>query len=600
MKYQNCKHWTDLDKLSGLLFFAQSVDEMLFDYTLDSYKPLALNSRLLCIEVLSTLEEIKNGFVPKKSLQAVLEELKWSLLSDVAAQKLLGQKFSLYVNKIKPNDFKIQETENVISFLYHAFEDRKYLTQITKSLTECVIDGQKKETIRSLTGTFLSELMNYGYHPNHIYYQNSNFFFNKNKKAEIKAPGEILDFINIFDFKSNEFTVVFIGDRIFQNFRTTLKTFEIVVSNKYNCFSKMRDDIAFKDSKGDNKKFVICSNVKALDHHSARETIEGLLGQVSGIFNFYHHKEKPNIYDTSVVQRKADNYVVVIDKPTRSVLKTKVEESPYEAAKSVEETLSILNLEQESTYRFARSIELHSTALTSNATENQLLDLWASLETLLPKSSDSNKDRIVQICDSLLPFLQLNYIKKQLEEIQKDLFLWNVDESKKLLQKLQNAEDYSDLEKIGALIALDSNVALRTEIYSQLIDFPLLKNRIYVLHESFNSPENIIKSLKNHNVKINWHLRRIYRVRGLIIHSGKYPSYTSLLIENLHNYLDIFLKRIIDLSKNGTIKTIEEGIFETATALDFQLELLEKHKGEPLTETNFKEALLGEKYNTSA
>jgi hypothetical protein len=67
------------------------------------------------------------------------------------------------------------------------------------------------------------------------------------------------------------------------------------------------------------------------------------------------------------------------------------------------------------------------------------------------------------------------------------------------------------------------------------------------------------------------------------------------LIENLHTYLDLFLKRIIDLAKSKTIRTIEQGIYETTTVLDFQLGLLVKHKGEPLTEINFKEALLGEK-----
>lgn len=600
MRYLDSKHWSDLDKLSGLLFFAQTIDEMLFDYTLDSYKPLALNSRLLCVEALSTIEEIKNGFIQKKNLQPVLEELKWSFSSDSAAQELLGIKYQLYLDSIKPTDFRLQETENIIQFLYNALMGRKYLTQITKSLTTLVKDGKKKLKIKTLTGSFLSELMNYGYHPNHIYYQNSNFFFNTSRKAQINEPEEIEDFFKIFDFESSEFTVVFLGGIIFRNFKNTLNSFNISVTKTYNCFSRMPDDLAFKNSRQDNESFIICSKVVGLDHHSARESVEMLLGQICGIFNFYHHKEKPTVYDKCVVQRNSDNYVVIIDKPTKSILKSKFDEFPFEAAKSVEETLSILKLDEESTYRFARSIELHSAALTSNATENQLLDLWASVETLLPKNSETNKDRIVQICDSLIPSLQLNYITKQFEELHKDLIHWNKEEAEKVFLKIPNSDGYSVIELIGALVSLNSNVDLRTELYAQLNDFPLLKYRIYSLHEAFNSPENIQKTLDNHKLKINWHLRRIYRVRGLIVHSGKYPSYTSLLIENLHSYLDLFLKRIIDLTKAKTIRTIEQGIFETTTSMDFQFGLLVKHKGEPLSEDNFKEALLGEKINTSA
>ena len=43
------------------------------------------------------------------------------------------------------------------------------------------------------------------------------------------------------------------------------------------------------------------------------------------LFNFFHHKEKPQLNNTSIVSRTSDNYVVVIDKPIKSILKTKNE-----------------------------------------------------------------------------------------------------------------------------------------------------------------------------------------------------------------------------------------------------------------------------------
>ena len=51
MRKLNVGHWADIESLEGLLFFSELIDEMLFDYTLDSYKPLALISRLLCVEL---------------------------------------------------------------------------------------------------------------------------------------------------------------------------------------------------------------------------------------------------------------------------------------------------------------------------------------------------------------------------------------------------------------------------------------------------------------------------------------------------------------------------------------------------------------------
>lgn len=595
MRKQETNHWENLEKLEGLHFFAQLVDEMLFDYTLDSYKPLALNSRLLCIESLETIEEIRNGFVPIKNLQSVLEELKWSLKKDISAKELLGTRYQYFIEQIKPNDIRLKETENIISLMYNYFNSQKYLEQIKKSLTELIEEGKNKEKIKYLTGAFLTELTNYGYNSNHIYYQNNNFFFNPTKRAKIKGIEDLIDFFSIFDFKEHLFTVVFKGGVIFRDFRDTLNNFNIVVTRTYNCFSTLRDDIDFEKTRRKNESFIICSKVPDLDHHAASEKAESLIGQICSLFNFYHHKEKPEISDKCVVQRNSDNFVVIIDKPTKPILKIKSDKSRYAAAKLVDETRNNIELEPESLHRFVRSIDLHSAALSSNTMENQLLDLWAALETLLPKNTESNKDRIVQICDSLVPFLQLNYIHKLLSELYSDFKIWDNKLIEKKLSEIPDSSDMSVLEKMGALVTLESTKKLRLELYDKLSDHPLLKNRLYTLHESLSSTNNIDKLLNSHYVKINWHLRRIYRTRGLIIHSGKKPSYTSTLIENLHNYLDLFLVRLIELSISGNVRTIEQGVLETELTLKHQLGLLDKHKNEMLTMDNFKEALLGEK-----
>ena len=407
-------------------------------------------------------------------------------------------------------------------------------------------------------------------------------------------------FFNLFDFERKEFTAVFKGGVIFRNFKDTLNKFNIVVTKTYNCFSTIPDDIKFKNSRKDNESFIICSKIEAFDHHSARQKAEDLLGQICNAFNFFHHRTKPEIFDVSIVSRTADNYVVIIDKPNRSVLKSEFEENPIEAAKSVERTLNNLDLSGESIYRFSRSIDLHSAALSATAIENQLLDFWAALETLLPKVSDSNKDRIVQICDSLTPFLQLNYINKILLELKSDICIWNESMLLELLEKVVTPEGFTQDEKFAALITLDENKENREGLYSQLSDYPLLKNRIYSIYKSFNSVDSIEKILGNHRTKINWHIRRIYRTRGQIIHSGRYPSYTPILIENLHSYIDLFLNRLISISIEKKIQTIEDCILEIQIQVDYQNSLLNKHKGEKLTLDNLKDVLFGETNNASA
>ena len=228
----------------------------------------------------------------------------------------------------------------------------KYLEQLKLSLTSLIEEGTKKEKIRNLTSSLLTELINYGYHPNHIDYQNYHFFFDDSKGKKITEINHLQDFFELFDFQSNEYTVVFIGSILFREFKQTLNKYEIVVTKTYNCFSNIAGDKSFERSRKSNESFIICSKVKGLDHHSARENIEKFLGQATNLFNFFHHKQKPQINDTSVVSRNDDNYVVVIDKPVKSILKTKFDEYPEPAAKLVEDVLSNLQFTGESTYRF--------------------------------------------------------------------------------------------------------------------------------------------------------------------------------------------------------------------------------------------------------
>ena len=593
MRKTTSSHWENLPELEGLLFFSQTVDEMLFEYTLDSYKPMALNCRLLCIECLSTIGEIKDGYMPKKNLQSVLEELKWSLEKDIAAKNILGKKFEFYLNQIKPNEIKINALENIIKFIHNHFSERKYLKEVKKSLFILVKEGKQKDKIKNLTSSFLTELINYGYHPNHIDYQNYHFFFDTTKEQKIKEIKQLKDFFELFSFKSTEYIVAFIGSILFKDFKETLNKYDVVVTKTYNCFSTIPGDLTFKKSRKENESFIICSKVNGLDHHSARENVEKFLGQVTNLFNFFHHKEKPQLNNTSIVSRTSDNYVVVIDKPIKSILKTKNDEYPTFAAKSVENVLSNFKLNGESTYRFSRSIDLHSAALSASAIENQMLDLWAALETLMPKSTESNKDRIVQITDQLIPFLQINYIEKQFAELYENLNNWNPIFFKKMLKKTIGYEEPNPIVSVAALVTLKENKELRLKIYEKLADFPLLKNRIYSVHEMFNCPKNIKKILNKHYIKIGWHLRRIYRTRSLIIHSGTYPTFTPILIEHLHNYIDIFIKKLIELGSEKQIGTIEQAILEIKITLDYHNDLLDKHQEEDLTIDNFKESLLG-------
>lgn len=71
---------------------------------------------------------------------------------------------------------------------------------------------------------------------------------------------------------------------------------------------------------------------------------------------------------------------------------------------------------------------------------------------------------------------------------------------------------------------------------------------------------NCTRALDNHKQRVEWQIRRIYRARNMIVHDGTTPSYTNILIENLHDYLDSVMKGLMLLaSTKHTMNTIGQG-----------------------------------------
>ena len=93
----------------------------------------------------------------------------------------------------------------------------------------------------------------------------------------------------------------------------------------------------------------------------------------------------------------------------------------------------------------------------------------------------------------------------------------------------------------------------------EIKDFHLLNDRLKYFNELFLSKEKIANTIINHTERLQWQIRRIYRARNLIVHTGNTPSYTATLIEHIHSYLDIILETLIQLSSKNKINSVGQG-----------------------------------------
>ena len=127
MKQYNLRNWTISEETEGLLFFAQRMDEILFDYTVDSYKGRMLNSFMLIIEALKTIADIESAKIESAHLKYVIEELNWSLQQDIVVHQLLENEKELFIPiSFDENNKDYTLIKNILKLLSNKISPKKY------------------------------------------------------------------------------------------------------------------------------------------------------------------------------------------------------------------------------------------------------------------------------------------------------------------------------------------------------------------------------------------------------------------------------------------------------------------------------------------
>lgn len=294
----------------------------------------------------------------------------------------------------------------------------------------------------------------------------------------------------------------------------------------------------------DNEIWVEIENITACDRHSARREAELSLDMIRDLFLLFSHKNRISWREETIITQCCDNLPFVIRKPKNSMEKC-FDLRSKDASIRLNDLIHTIGLRDSSFAKFNRAVDLHGIGSTNDRAENQLLNIWIALETLVP-SHVHGGSKVSKVCNGVLPIMLKNYLKRIIERASSDLIRWNRQKTGSILRKISGSKGLSLYQKVLRLIALDENDGLRSELYQELGNFHLLRFRIFELNELFKKPDNLVKRLELHEKKVAWQIRRIYRTRNLIVHLGESPSHIDTLIENAHDYLDQVMSTIIE------------------------------------------------------
>ena len=550
----------------NLFLFYQRISELLFDYSPDSYKVSTHNCHTLCVEACNIYGFLKrDGSLARfyeQYIPDILAELVSVMRKDIAAKRLLGLRFEKYVEILeqcknaKGTEAELKFFESNIINLRHLFSQRKYYDIVCEELRKLICGSKEQQEIIFMADVFVCELSHLGYSKNHIYNVLIDFFV----KTPINDAGSAFDkMLQLFTFEEATWEIItFANAKLFGYYRDELcnvigvdgvELEEVAPLDLDALIEKVPSYKWLKETKESliNAKFsvsLIKASVVALDPYVAYDKLDSFISVMNGFVTVFDNEPKigyPSIACLNYQYKKTITFKSAMEKRPRL-------KQVDDYAKQTATALKKMHLTTRMFQSFTKTARFHSEALSNNKNANYtLVMLWTALEALFVDNSvQSQKSKLV--IESLSEIIQRTYVIKSIKYLQYDL----IRHLKFVQPELISTYNLTDIKDfIGVLFSNDDAPAVK-DICDTLNQNPLLRSRIfYVVTSCCKTNERIHEWLKHHEEKINWQIKRIYRTRNLVVHTGRNVPYIADLIENLHDYVDFIMNFVICKSWSG-------------------------------------------------
>lgn len=540
MKFHSLHKWALGKETEALLFFAQRMDELLFDYSLDAYKPGALTSSTLCEEALDLIAEVESGIVDASNLGHVLEELVWTLRHDLVAQSLLDADVGQYV--LQHTDTPLHEKKIRLEVLGKTLHERRYLVACMDLLIGAV--GKKtKSDIDRLARTLVEALVGMGVSKEFLYKKTKEFFF-VGDAPKLSTGEQLVDFFGFIGPVTHEFDVFFVVSKKIKSVEESIRAFGIELLDEV---PEVLAEISLQKSFAPSSEEVLVQvkDIQGYDCYSARGDAERRIDMLRDMFTLFFHRNELRWRNEALIRQCCEENVAIVSASKNSMQKA-FDPNEKHASKQLNWMLDNMAMHKESYRKLIRVIDMHGICVTNDVPENQLLNLWIAIETLVPSRDGRNK--IGNILTEFSPFLRRTHVRRIIDRLLRDLMVWNAYVTRKIIRKVQCAKGKRMAIRLLHLLALKENEAVRSELYAELKDFHLLRFRVFSISRDLSKPISVRSLIDEYLMRVSWQIRRIYRTRNLLVHAGTAPRYLSALIENGHDYLDVVLSEILDYS----------------------------------------------------
>jgi len=564
------------------LFFL-NWEELFSEETYDSWQVRTVNLRYILMEMNDALDVALSFPSSHKNIDMLIAESIEVAKNDTIihsnfhfVKSYIDKLRQIYDGKIATNDKNvgIYEFKKIVSVIIQNTSNYKeLLIEKLKDIISRPFRDNKRELLKLIMALGI-QLKSDGYS---IAYLRDSLKYLKNK--------DITNFIDRFNtlisiFSSDEkeyecsFFIVFPGDKTETNQYGML----FVNEKPDSLLSEEEERFYLQDS--DPSHIVI--TVSALDPFSARVKAEKKAENIFAACNFYQPNKMPKFkHKLSLISHVGGTEKNCIDSDKSRLNYIRDSRKPGQSISLL--MLILADIKDEDSGKLTASLQYHRLSMIAHTDEARLVNLWIAMESLLQGNPGSI---IEKICKFIPVSLSLEYVLQTMKNLAIAMRgVWRQPDNRALLADLKYSDRYQ-LNPIDLLSILLSNAQDNrvTKITEMLSANPLLRNRIYILHENmFKSPKNLSKTLKNHQKNIKWQLCRIYRARNYVMHRGTCPPKIRQLIQHLHSYYILTLHSIIHDLKSNSGWGVSEAFENTFQLYNYMLELLQKSSNNTLT-----------------
>lgn len=559
MKYSNPRHIEPSTEVDGVLYFAQRIEEMLFDYSIDLYKMPLLNTHGLAREYCRVVEKVSSGEIKEYQREISFEEFLASFNDDIILKENWGISNIEFVTKSFGSSTQ-RVKDHTVAYVDSTLSNGRYYNWIVKTLLKYTKLPKEKKKIEAVIRCFIPELVSMGYDSEFIYTALKQHFFS----GDAINNTSLEKFLAIFDLKSHRYNVYFAVSPMVKHFREILENRLRLHFDDDGNFSLF--------NKHSNRIIVYFKDIKAPCPNSAARDAYNRLDIFFSFYKFVGNKKGLSIQKKAMVKEQDCAPVFVASKKLSYNIIENIDYSEIGALSDQLITGLLINAEDEYSV-LSKSVELHNTAISASDLKSGFLNFWSAVEILCQGHTADSK--IGPVLDVVLPILKKDYLVAQIQDFNKNL--------KDNLRK----EDYEyilseikvagcEKRKIFQLIFLEQYKDLRTEVLTKLANYPVLRSRLCLL-SSMNTTKKLNTMICAYVQRVKWHIYRMYRTRNAIVHSGEVPRNLKYLGEHLHSYLDSTANEfIVKLAGDIPFSSREDVITDVKFAIANLDSILEK------------------------